>query len=545
MLRVNWSKGTLQLGIPQKKIEKFYFWMEKHGLLMVGAVLSIISVSCFLIFYFNGLGVAYNDARSHLNIGRRVVEGLKPGLAQLGSVWLPLLHALMIPTVWNDFMWHSGLAGALPSMISFVFTGVTIYLLLKKMGVSLAGRLFAVFIFVANINILYLQSTAMTELLLMATMTAAVYVIFVWYQDQSQLLAFFKSAFFVFLASLVRYDAWFLLVVLLLLIALDSFKKRDVKFTEGLIFLFGTLAGLGVALWFLWNLLIFKDPLYFVFGPFSAYSQQKLLESAGNLATKGNLLLSIKFYVYALAYNQGAFTAVLGFLGFLLLFLEKTAAKGVRIVCLALMAPFAFNVIALFLGHSVLYIQGLSGNTWFNARYGIMMSPSIAIFVGYLSDRLKRLRPVFSGMIFLVVFFSFFNLDAVTIDDAVHGASQKNVTEVSSWLKQNAKEGGYILISAASHDAIVFSSGLPMKRFIHEGTGKYWETATLAPSKIARWVIMRTDDETDLTFKAMKASGELSKYRLVEQYPFADIYQIKDEYLSGLISSIDQVKSSN
>src|SRR3989304_5215149 len=94
--------------------------------------LSAISIYFFIFFYLNRLGLAYNDARSHLDIGRRVVEGLKPGLAQLGSVWLPLTHVLMIPTIWSDFMWHTGLSGALISMVSFVATGGIIYLFLKK-----------------------------------------------------------------------------------------------------------------------------------------------------------------------------------------------------------------------------------------------------------------------------------------------------------------------------------------------------------------------------------------------------------------------------
>src|SRR3989337_266416 len=124
--------------------------------------LVVLSVVYYLRFLQNGLGLAYNDARSHLDIGRRVVEGLKPGLAQLGSVWLLLPHLLMVPTVWNDFMWHSGLAGALQSMASFVATALLIYLFLKKLGVGMVGRLFGVAVFVANLNILYLQSTAMT-----------------------------------------------------------------------------------------------------------------------------------------------------------------------------------------------------------------------------------------------------------------------------------------------------------------------------------------------------------------------------------------------
>src|SRR3970282_1871463 len=117
----------------------------------------------------------------------------------------------------------------------------------------------------------------------------------------------------------------------------------------------------------------------------------------------------------------------------------KKIKPAVKIASLALFAPFLFNVLALYLGHSVLFIQGLSGNTWFNARYGIMMLPSFAIFIGYLVQRADKLRGLLIGLMIFVLFFSFANLDAVTIDDARVGSSQKNVTEVSGWLADNTK----------------------------------------------------------------------------------------------------------
>ena len=54
---------------------------------------------------------------------------------------------------------------------------------LKKLNVGYVGRLVGVFIFVLNINILYLQSTAMTEPLLLATMTAGCYYLLLWSKD--------------------------------------------------------------------------------------------------------------------------------------------------------------------------------------------------------------------------------------------------------------------------------------------------------------------------------------------------------------------------
>lgn len=525
---------TIRISISESFVERVSSFFEKSSFYVLYFVLLVVSILCYLIFFNNGLGLSYNDARSHLDIGRRVVEGLKPGLAQLGSVWLPLPHILMIPTVWNDFMWHSGLSGAIQSMISFVATGLIVYMFLKKIGVSLFGRIIGVLIFALNLNVLYLQSTAMTELLLLATMTAGVYYLMLWSKDEN-ILDLIKSAFFVMLSTLIRYDGWFLLAFSVVLIGIEVLRKKGYKVSEGTVILFGTLAGFGVFLWFLWNLLIFKDALYFIFGPYSARAQQLQLEEAGVLATKGDILFSAKVYLYALLYNSNAFVTILGAIGAVMFWIDKKIKGSIKIMSSALFAPIIFNIIALYLGHSVLFIQGLSGDTWFNVRYGIMMMPSIAIFVGYLVHKSDQLKYVLIGLMAFVLFFSFANFDAVTIEDARVGSSQKNVSEVSGWFHNNAADkDGFILIAAASHDAIIFSSGLPMSKFIHEGTGAYWESATTSPDRWARWIVMRTHDDNDSVFKLVKKSPGFLKYKKIQSFPFADIYELSDEYLENL-----------
>lgn len=526
----------MQITISKTKINNIVSVIEKRAVLIIAVFLGFVAVLTWYGFYENGLGLAYNDARSHLNIGRRVVEGLKPGLAQIGSVWLPLTHLLMVPTIWNDFMWHSGLSGALQSMIAFVATAVLVYLFLKELKTSLFARFFGVFLFVANLNVLYLQSTAMTELLLLATMTAGSYYLMLWAKKEN-VVDLIKSSGFIMLSTLVRYDGWFLVFFATLIVSFLAYRKGGFKTTEGTAIMFMTLGGVGIFLWFIWNLLIFGDPLYFAFGPFSAYSQQKQLLAAGDLPTKGNLLLSAKIYLYALFYNSYTLPALFGILGAFTLWINKKIDSGVRIASLSLLAPLIFNILALYLGHSVLFVQGISGETWFNVRYGVMLAPSIAIFTAYLVDKLASMRFVIVGLCLFVLFFAFAGQDAVTIDDATVGSSQKNVSEVSGWLRSNANDKkGFVLISAASHDAIIFSSGLKMGRFIHEGTGVYWEAALAAPDRWARYIVMRTNDENDLVFRKIDKEAWKTNYRLVDHYPFADIYELNDDKLDDLIT---------
>ena len=522
-MEINFSLSTRTL----RRLNKF---LERHMRLILVVLLSVISLFFFDYYYKNGIGLAYNDARSHLDIGRRVVEGLKPGLAQIGSVWLPLPHFLMIPTVWNDLFWHSGLSGAIQSMVSFVITGILIYSYLNKLNVGLFGRLFAVFVFISNLNILYLQSTAMTELLLLATMTGGAYYLMLWFKD-NQVLDLLKSSFWIMLSTLVRYDGWFLLLFAIGLIAYYVYRKKGYKEAEGTVILFATLGGFGIFLWVLWNALIYGEPLYFIFGPFSAHSQQAQLYEAGELFTKGNMWLSIKAYIYALFYNTYTIVAYLGLFGAVLFWKNKKLEKSIKIAALALLAPFIFNVLALYLGHSVLFVKGVKVDTWFNVRYGILLMPPVAIFTGYLVDKLKDLRWLIAGAFVFVSLFAVLGKDAVTIDDALIGSSGKNVAEVSGWLERNVTDDeGFVLISAASHDAIIFSSGLPMKRFIHEGTGDYWDMATGNPERWATWIVMRTHDLGDMTFAGIKDTDWERYYSLVNHYPFADIYKLRPEY---------------
>lgn len=524
----------MNLTIPSVWVKKLATFFARSELTLVVLTLSGISLYYFWFYLQNGLGLSYNDARSHLDIGRRVVEGLKPGAAQLGSVWLPLNHVLMVPLIWNDWMWHSGFAGAIWNMLSFVGTGLVISKYLEQLKVGVVGRLAGVAVFAANISVLYLQSTAMTEPLLLFTMTAGCYYLMRWH-NSDEILALVKSAFWIMLATLTRYDGWFLLAYATLLIMIQVARKHGLKRVDGVSVLFLTLAALGIVIWFGWNQLIFRDALYFALGPFSARAQQLVMEAAGALPTKGNLLLSTKVYFYSLLYNAYTYPAILASIGLFTLWRDKTIQPGVRVASSALLSPLFFNILALVLGFSVIFVQGISGDTWFNVRYGVMLAPTISIFIGYLIDRYVIFRPLLIGSLVFVLFFAFANHDSVSIDDARVGSSQKNVSEVSGYLNQHAGDRpGFILISAASHDAIIFSSGLPMKKFIHEGTGKYWESATTTPDRWARWIVMRTYDDADLVWHAVSRVPGFASYHKVAGYPFADVYELNEDMLGNL-----------
>ena len=64
---------------------------------VMGAVL--LGFMALIVCFTRGYVLLYGDAVAHLGIARRILDSRNPGLVQLGSVWLPLPHLLMLPFV--------------------------------------------------------------------------------------------------------------------------------------------------------------------------------------------------------------------------------------------------------------------------------------------------------------------------------------------------------------------------------------------------------------------------------------------------------------
>ena len=264
-------------------------WYHDPWLVALIITSVIISVTTSIMAYHSQTINLYSDAHSHLTAARRVVDNVKPGLAQLGSVWLPLPHVLMLPFIWNDFLWRTGLAGTLTNFPCFLAASVAIFLTVRRLtGNSLASFIGAQ-VFVLNPNILYLQSTPLSEPVLFATLAMASYYFVVWAQD-GRTKFLLLAALWTMLATIARYDGWPLfLTLIVMMVIIDLQHKHGKGKILNDVVLFGMLGGLGVVLWFLWNLVLYGDPLYFAHGPFSSAQQTKHFIAEGVVATNHNL----------------------------------------------------------------------------------------------------------------------------------------------------------------------------------------------------------------------------------------------------------------
>ena len=131
----------------------------------IGAV--VLGFIALLVCFSRGYILLYGDAVAHLGIARRIYDSRNPGLAQLGGVWLPLPHLLMLPFVQKMEWWQSGLAGAWPSLVCYILAVIGIL----SAGAADAGAAMGAggdAFYGLNPNLLYLSTTAMTEPLFLA-----------------------------------------------------------------------------------------------------------------------------------------------------------------------------------------------------------------------------------------------------------------------------------------------------------------------------------------------------------------------------------------
>ncbi len=478
----------------------------------------LLSVSAILYSYFHGYIIAYGDAESHLNIAKRVVHGITPGFSQLGGIWLPLPHLMMTPFVHFNFLWRTGIAGSIVSGFSFIISCIFLYKITWLVTKNTLASFITFLIFACNPNVLYMQTTPMTELPLIMFFILSSYFFFKFLQQDTDLLSLILSGIFGFFASLSRYDGWFLILVEAgVLFSHFLFKKRDRGKTEGMVILFCTVAFFGIFLWMAWNFLILGDPLYFTNSPFSAKSQQQGFLARGQLPAYNNIFMSFAYYSWTSASNIGLLITIVA-LGGIAYFLCKEMNKEKLLISVVLLVPFFFYVITLYIGQSIIFILPLTPADFpwhlFNVRYGAMMIPVAAIFSGILVSFSQRFIKIGVIVLFIVqtALFTSGYAKNITLEDGIHGLSRAKTTGAEDWFVKHYN-GGLVLLDDYVRPLSVIRANIPMENTIYVGNKPYWEKSLEQPDKYATWVVMKKDDSVwKHLYDNPNTRGRLYKY---------------------------------
>src|SRR5438045_1485350 len=141
---------------------------SRRDIALVILAASFASLCAFLYYFTRGQILLYGDSVAHINIARRVFDSMTPSLYGFGTVWLPLPHLLILPFILPLSWWQSGIGGSVYSMFAYVFACAGVFRVTLRLSASRAAAWVAFLVFAANPNMLYMQSTSMTEPLCIA-----------------------------------------------------------------------------------------------------------------------------------------------------------------------------------------------------------------------------------------------------------------------------------------------------------------------------------------------------------------------------------------
>ncbi len=337
---------------------------------------------------------AYGDAISHELIARRVIDSLNPGVGQLGTAWLPLPSLLLTPLVWIDPLWRSGLAGALLGGFFLQFSIGALYRTGLLLGGTTMGWVAAI-VFLASPNTVYLYATPLLEVAALTftclSIAAAARVLDGLPRGEVQPDALFATAFFAACGMLSRYDNWMtgVLVGLGLLIA-AGWWLRDRLAVQAVAICYALLPGCALALWLMYNWVIFGDPLAFFRGEYSSSKIIADLAANGAIPTinghppeHGNPARALATYLTAVLEVAGVVPLLLAVGGGIVVAV-RMRRRPIALVYPMLLGPLAFYILALMRSESVIITRAVQPEGLFNVRYGVALAPFIALAVAAL-----------------------------------------------------------------------------------------------------------------------------------------------------------------
>ncbi|HXZ27960.1 MAG TPA: hypothetical protein VEG08_08180, partial [Terriglobales bacterium] len=465
------------------------------------------SLMSFLYFYRHGQILLYGDAVAHIAIARRVFDSVKPSLLHLGTVWLPLPHLLILPFVVPDDWWQSGVGGSIPSMVAYVAGAVGIFRLVRARASRPAAWLAAA-AFGLNANLLYLQSTAMTEPLYLALFIWAVAYLDDFVRERQQdaekaARALRRCALLLAAAMLTRYDAWVVTCAAGLIAAIAVLRGSAAAGQRKLLrrawVQFGLLCALVPLFWLTYNSVRWGDPLDFARGPYSAKAIAERSVPAGfHYPAEHSPAVAGLFFLKSVALNLGGEgrwqwlllgAALAGMLLMVVRFRERWP-------WLLLWLPFPFYALAIAYGSVPLYVPMWWPFGYYNLRYGLQLLPAVAVFFAIGIEQvasLPRLRvAAIAGGLLLIAGSSLAAWRGTPI--CQKEAQVNSVTRVAfegalarelSHLPATAR----ILMFTGGHPGALQTAGIPMRRTVNESLHPEWEQALEAPAAAADYVV--------------------------------------------------------
>jgi len=485
-------------------------------------LLAAWSSAAIWFFHRQGALFGYGDAEAHLNMARRVLDSQTPGYDMIGRIWLPLPHLLMMPLARVDSLWHNGLAGAIPSGACFVAAGLFLFGAARRIFPPEAAAA-SLALFATNPNVLYLQSTAMTEAVFAACLLALLYFTVRFRQTQGW-PSVVGAGIAACLGALTRYEGWFVIpfVALYFLVAA---RKRRLRIAAALFFV---LAVLGPLWWLAHNWWLTGDVLDFYRGSNSALSIQGSVHYPG----RGNWREAWVYYRTAaqLCAGPGLFWA--GAAG-----VAAALMKHAFWPLILLALPGCFYVWSVHSAAVPIFVPTLWPNTFYNTRYGLAVLPLLALSSGALVALIpERARKAASLVLIAGALASWAILPRaerwVTWREAeVNSEGRRQwVHEAAEYLQAKYVHGSGVITSFGDMTAIFRQMGLPLRETFTADNGLPWTASVKRPDLFLRqeWAVAMGGDEVQSAVNRAARYGiryRMEKMIISGREPVIEIYR--------------------
>ena len=457
---------------------------------LLSALGLLIGVAAALIYFQKGLTLSHYDAKAHLVVARRVLDSLTPEYSQIGAVWLPLPHLLNLLPVQIDVLYRTGASAVAISVLSFALACYAIAHLVMRVTGSRVAATIGVAMFALDPDVLYLQSTPMTEPLLFGLVLLSISLVYDWVEARAKALGHqvgdpvaqgfspvtpTRAGWCLILACLTRYEAWLVTAAVLCLAVVALWRAglsliTSLKETANLA-IFPVLAI--VAFFFhSW----FTTGSWFVTGGFYV---------ADNVATGDpwKALMSVVYGVRQLIGTPFLLLALAGALAVLVRGLLR-AEHAASLVVLALVALLALPTYAFYNGHP------------FRMRYMVAPCVGAAVLAGMALGMVKgRWRHAAAAItaVWLVTSVKPIDAQAPMVQEAQwdvpFSVGRKNVT--ACLMREYRGERILASMGSLAHYMQELShAGINIRDFVHEGTLPYWQEAIEAPQGRVGWILI-------------------------------------------------------
>ena len=450
----------------------------------VGFAALLLGCRAAWLYHRAGLTLSHYDAKAHLVVARRVVDNLTPGWAQIGAVWLPLPHLLNLVPVQIDVLYRTGASGVAISVLAFALAAFGVARMVVRATGSRAAAVAGAAVLALNPNLLYLQSTPMTEGLLVGLMVIAVSFTIDWLDETADICRdggararqFRRRAGFAIAAAcLTRYEAWFVTAALLAL-SFAAIRLRNRASREAVVQVS--------------KLAVYPLAAVLAFLIHSRLTVGQWLVSGGffvpdNIDT-GNpfrAVASVWWGTHVVSGYAVEFAAVAGALACVAVAL-RDRRRSWLLAALALFAAGALPAYAFFDGHP------------FRIRYMTPLVPALAscagLGIGLLRGRGRSLAAV--AMVGLVLLETPpFDLNAPMVLEAQWDSGNSAARRQVTRYLVGHYDGREIMASMASlahYMQELSRAGFPLRDFLHEGNGDLWQNALRDPRRQVGWILV-------------------------------------------------------